>query len=87
MVIGTLLDLRPDVLEKVQEEVARIWSLESDSPILAEMMLSKMKYTHVVLREVVRYRAPGTKTDLPSRSDDDDGSAIASKEMGLSQWG
>lgn len=55
----TLLDSHPEVLEKVREEVAGIWSPEWDSPITAEM-LSKMKYTHAVAREVVRYRAPAT---------------------------
>ncbi|TQE06211.1 hypothetical protein C1H46_008151 [Malus baccata] len=54
----------PEVLGKVREEVARIWSPESNPPITAEK-LSKMKYTHAVALEVVRYRAPATKGYLP----------------------
>ncbi|XP_016648169.1 PREDICTED: cytochrome P450 710A11-like [Prunus mume] len=55
----SLLDSHPEVLEKVREEVAGIWSPESDSLITGEQ-LSRMKYTHAVGREVVRYRAPAT---------------------------
>ncbi|CAL9015841.1 unnamed protein product [Prunus brigantina] len=55
----TLLDSHPEVLAKVREEVAGIWSPESDSLITAEQ-LSRMKYTHAVGLEVVRYRAPAT---------------------------
>ncbi|CAL0301233.1 unnamed protein product [Lupinus luteus] len=55
----TLLDSHPEVLAKVREEVARIWSQESDELITAEQ-LREMKYTHTVAREVVRYRPPAT---------------------------
>jgi cytochrome P450 family 710 subfamily A protein len=55
----TLLDSHPDVLAKVREEVESIWSPESDSLITADQ-LGRMKYTHAVAREVVRYRAPAT---------------------------
>ncbi|KAK9267186.1 hypothetical protein L1049_009606 [Liquidambar formosana] len=53
----TLLELHPDVLAKVRQEVAGIWSPESDTLITAEQ-LREMKYTEAVAREVVRYRAP-----------------------------
>ncbi|KAF3449919.1 hypothetical protein FNV43_RR05998 [Rhamnella rubrinervis] len=55
----TLLDSHPEVLDKVREEVAGIWSPESDTLITAEQ-LTEMKYTQAVAREVVRYRAPAT---------------------------
>ncbi|KAM7270053.1 hypothetical protein ACFE04_029267 [Oxalis oulophora] len=54
-----LLDSHPAVLEKVREEVSRIWSPESDTLISADQ-LREMKYTHTVAREVIRYRAPAT---------------------------
>lgn len=54
-----LLDSHPEVLRKVREEVASVWSPESDSLITAEMLAS-MKYTQAVAREVIRYRAPAT---------------------------
>ena len=55
----TLLDSHPEVLRKVRDEVSAIWSPESDSLITGDM-LSRMKYTHAVAREVTRYRAPAT---------------------------
>ncbi|XP_028754883.1 cytochrome P450 710A1-like [Neltuma alba] len=55
----TLLDSHPDVLSKVREEVAGVWSPESDTLITAEQ-LREMKYTQAVAREVVRYRPPAT---------------------------
>ncbi|XP_058723883.1 cytochrome P450 710A11-like [Vicia villosa] len=55
----TLLDSHPEVLDKVREEVARIWSPESDTLITAEQ-LREMKYTQAVAREVIRYRPPAT---------------------------
>ncbi|KAI4298259.1 hypothetical protein L6164_031838 [Bauhinia variegata] len=55
----TLLDSHPEVLAKVREEVARVWSPESDSLITAEQ-LREMKYTQAVAREVVRFRPPAT---------------------------
>ena len=55
----TLLDSHPEVLAKVREEVAGIWSPESDTLITAEQ-LREMKYTEAVAREVVRIRAPAT---------------------------
>jgi cytochrome P450 family 710 subfamily A protein len=54
-----LLDSHPEVLAKVREEVARIWSPESDTLITSEQ-LTEMKYTQAVAREVVRYRPPAT---------------------------
>ncbi|XP_062096795.1 cytochrome P450 710A1-like [Humulus lupulus] len=54
-----LLDSHPDVLRRVRDEVSGIWTPESDSLITGEM-LSQMKYTQAVAREVVRYRAPAT---------------------------
>ncbi|KAI4304473.1 hypothetical protein MLD38_039977 [Melastoma candidum] len=55
----TLLDQHQDVLAKVREEVAAVWSWESDTLITAEQ-LRGMKYTEAVAREVIRYRAPAT---------------------------
>ncbi|KAK3038735.1 hypothetical protein RJ639_028342 [Escallonia herrerae] len=55
----TLLDSHPEVLARVREEVARIWSPESDRLITAEE-LREMKYTEAVAREVIRFRAPAT---------------------------
>ncbi|KAH1066232.1 hypothetical protein J1N35_031219 [Gossypium stocksii] len=55
----TLLDSHPDVLRRVREEVAKIWSPESDTLISAEQ-LREMKYTQAVAREVIRYRPPAT---------------------------
>ncbi|OIW13937.1 hypothetical protein TanjilG_09288 [Lupinus angustifolius] len=54
-----LLDSHPKVLSTVREEVAGIWSPESDTLITAEQ-LREMKYTQAVAREVVRYRPPAT---------------------------
>ncbi|KAL6201222.1 hypothetical protein ACLB2K_024937 [Fragaria x ananassa] len=54
-----LLDSHPEVLAKVREEVAGVWDPESDELITAEQ-LARMRYTHAVAREVVRYRAPAT---------------------------
>lgn len=54
-----LLDAHPEVLARVREEVAGIWSPESDELITGEM-LREMRYTHAVAREVVRYRPPAT---------------------------
>jgi cytochrome P450 family 710 subfamily A protein len=54
-----LLDSHPEVLAKVREEVAGIWSPESDKLITAEQ-LREMKYTQAVAREVIRYRPPAT---------------------------
>ncbi|XP_004486033.1 cytochrome P450 710A11-like [Cicer arietinum] len=54
-----LLDAHPEVLAKVREEVAGIWSPESDKLITAEQ-LREMKYTQAVAREVIRYRPPAT---------------------------
>ncbi|KAF5811287.1 putative cytochrome P450 [Helianthus annuus] len=55
----TLLDSHPEVLSRVREEVAGIWSPESDKLITAEE-LRQMRYTEAVAREVIRYRAPAT---------------------------
>ncbi|XP_057431678.1 cytochrome P450 710A1-like [Lotus japonicus] len=54
-----LLDAHPEVLARVREEVAGIWSPESDELITSEN-LREMKYTQAVAREVVRYRPPAT---------------------------
>ncbi|TKY71985.1 Cytochrome P450 710A1 [Spatholobus suberectus] len=54
-----LLDSHPEVLAKVRDEVAGIWSPESDALITAEM-IREMKYTQAVAREVVRFRPPAT---------------------------
>ncbi|KAK7303129.1 hypothetical protein RJT34_14030 [Clitoria ternatea] len=54
-----LLDSHPAVLERVRDEVAGIWSPESDELITAEQ-LREMKYTQAVAREVVRFRPPAT---------------------------
>ncbi|XP_027338189.1 cytochrome P450 710A11-like [Abrus precatorius] len=54
-----LLDSHPEVLAKVREEVAGIWSPESDVLITSEQ-LREMKYTQAVAREVVRFRPPAT---------------------------
>ncbi|KAI6703452.1 hypothetical protein NL676_012588 [Syzygium grande] len=54
-----LLDSHPQVLAKVRDEVAGIWSPDSDSLITSDQ-LRQMKYTEAVAREVVRYRAPAT---------------------------
>ncbi|KAL5716325.1 sterol 22-desaturase [Ranunculus cassubicifolius] len=55
----TLLDNHPAVLEKIRQEVSRIWSPESNSLISAEQ-LREMKYTEAVAREIIRYRPPAT---------------------------
>ncbi|KAL6206842.1 hypothetical protein ACLB2K_024088 [Fragaria x ananassa] len=54
-----LLHSHPEVLAKVREEVAGVWDPESNELITAEQ-LARMRYTHAVAREVVRYRAPAT---------------------------
>ena len=54
-----LLDSHPAVLARVRDEVAGIWSPESDELITAEQ-LREMKYTQAVVREVVRFRPPAT---------------------------
>ncbi|CAN6832996.1 unnamed protein product [Brassica oleracea] len=54
-----LLDSEPEVLRRVREEVARIWSHESDALITVEQ-LAEMKFTRSVAREVVRFRPPAT---------------------------
>lgn len=55
----TLLDSHPEVLSRVRNEVAKIWSPETDGLITAEQ-LREMRYTEAVAREVIRYRAPAT---------------------------
>nr|QWK52434.1 cytochrome P450 710A1-2 [Isatis tinctoria] len=54
-----LLDSEPEVLSRVREEVARIWSHESNALITVDQ-LAEMKYTLSVAREVVRFRPPAT---------------------------
>ncbi|XP_061374347.1 cytochrome P450 710A1-like [Gastrolobium bilobum] len=54
-----LLDEHPEVLARVREEVAGIWSPESDALITTEQ-LREMRYTQAVAREVLRYRPPAT---------------------------
>ncbi|XP_010516597.1 PREDICTED: cytochrome P450 710A1-like [Camelina sativa] len=66
----TLLESDPEVLNRVREEVAKIWSPESNALITVDQ-LAEMKYTRSVAREVVRYRPPATMvphvaaTDFP----------------------
>ncbi|CAL9235517.1 unnamed protein product [Arabidopsis halleri] len=66
----TLLESEPEVLNRVREEVAKIWSPESNALITVDQ-LAEMKYTRSVAREVVRYRPPATMvphvaaTDFP----------------------
>lgn len=55
----TLLDLHPQVLTRVREEVLNLWSPDSDKLITADQ-IREMKYTQAVAREVLRYRAPAT---------------------------
>ncbi|XP_077249536.1 cytochrome P450 710A11-like [Tasmannia lanceolata] len=55
----TLLESHPAVLSRVRDEVAGIWSPESDTLITMEQM-REMKYTEAVAREVVRFRPPAT---------------------------
>ena len=55
----TLLDSHPEVLAKVREEVESIWLPESDSLITSDQ-IAKMKNTHAMAREILRYRAPAT---------------------------
>ncbi|OIV95777.1 hypothetical protein TanjilG_20227 [Lupinus angustifolius] len=52
-----MLDLHPEVVAKVREEVTGVWSPESDTLITVEQ-LRDMNYTQAVAREVVRYRPP-----------------------------
>ncbi|TVU02744.1 hypothetical protein EJB05_51742, partial [Eragrostis curvula] len=53
------LDSHPDVLARVRDEVAAVWSPDSGEPITAEQVLA-LKYTQAVAREVVRHRPPAT---------------------------
>ncbi|ESQ52048.1 hypothetical protein EUTSA_v10016552mg [Eutrema salsugineum] len=54
-----MLDSEPEVLNRVREEVGRIWSPESDALITVDQ-LAEMEYTRSVAREVVRFRPPAT---------------------------
>ncbi|CAN8316193.1 unnamed protein product [Cochlearia groenlandica] len=69
-----LLDSNPEVLRKVREEVASIWSPESDGLITVDQ-LADMKYTLAVAREVVRFRPPATM--VPH---------IAARDIPLTEW-
>lgn len=55
----TLLESHPEVLNRVRDEVAGIWSPEGGEPITAEQ-IREMRYTEQVAREVVRFRPPAT---------------------------
>ena len=55
----TLLDSHPKFLAKVREEGESIWLPEFDSLITSDQ-IAKMKNTHAVAREILRYRAPAT---------------------------
>ncbi|CAK9146688.1 unnamed protein product [Ilex paraguariensis] len=55
----TLLDSHPEVLARVREEVAEVWTPDSDTSITTDQ-LREMRYTEAVAREVVRFRAPAT---------------------------
>lgn len=55
---ATLLESHPDMLEKVRQEQK---FLQHDSPTgLTPELLRKMKYTEMVVKEVLRYRPPAT---------------------------
>ncbi|ESQ52049.1 hypothetical protein EUTSA_v10016547mg [Eutrema salsugineum] len=54
-----MLDSEPEVLNRVREEVGRIWSPESDELITVDQ-LAEMEYTRSVALEVVRFRPPAT---------------------------
>uniref|UniRef100_A0A0D6R5R9 sterol 22-desaturase n=1 Tax=Araucaria cunninghamii TaxID=56994 RepID=A0A0D6R5R9_ARACU len=54
----TLLESHPKILEKVREEQIRIRP-DLDAPIFAEQ-LREMKYTEMVVKEVIRFRPPAT---------------------------
>ena len=56
----TLLDSHPEVLAKVRVEVESIWLPESYSLITSDQ-IEKMKNTHAVAHEILRYRAPVTR--------------------------
>ncbi|XP_058101106.1 cytochrome P450 710A1-like [Magnolia sinica] len=64
----TLLESHPEVLARVREEVAGIWSPESDAMITQEQ-LREMKYTEAVAREVIRFRPPATMVPHIARED------------------
>lgn len=63
-----LLDSEPEVLSRVREEVASIWSPESNALITVDQ-LAEMKYTRSVAREVVRFRPPATMVPHVAASD------------------
>nr|ATG29927.1 CYP710A78 [Taxus chinensis] len=54
----TLLESNPEILEKVREEQRRIRP-NFDSPISPEQ-IREMKYTEMVVKEVIRFRPPAT---------------------------
>ncbi|GAB2226765.1 hypothetical protein Droror1_Dr00022586 [Drosera rotundifolia] len=55
----TLLESHPDALSQVRDEVVRVLPSDPAAPITADL-LSGMKYTQAVAREVLRYRTPAT---------------------------
>ncbi|KAL1211196.1 Cytochrome [Cardamine amara subsp. amara] len=63
-----LLESEPEVLRRVREEVARIWSPESNALITADQ-LAEMSYTRSVAREVLRYRPPASMVPHVAASD------------------
>ncbi|CAL9234734.1 unnamed protein product [Arabidopsis halleri] len=63
-----LLESEPEVLNRVREEVAKIWSPESKALITTDQ-LAEMKYTRSVAREVVRYRPPASMVPHVAASD------------------
>ncbi|CAH8264063.1 unnamed protein product [Arabidopsis lyrata] len=63
-----LLESEPEVLRRVREEVARVWSPESNELITADQ-LAEMKYTRSVAREVLRYRPPASMVPHVAVSD------------------
>ncbi|GLJ07654.1 hypothetical protein SUGI_0071820 [Cryptomeria japonica] len=54
----TLLESNPEILEKVREEQRRIRP-DFDAPISSEQ-IREMKYTEMVVKEVIRFRPPAT---------------------------
>ncbi|KAJ7538502.1 hypothetical protein O6H91_11G051300 [Diphasiastrum complanatum] len=56
--VATLLEQNPKVLEKIREEQRQI-RCDPNSPITPEQ-LREMKYTEMVVKEVLRFRPPAT---------------------------
>ncbi|XP_010513269.1 PREDICTED: cytochrome P450 710A3-like [Camelina sativa] len=63
-----LLESEPEVLRRVREEVARLWSPESNA-LITDNHLAEMKYTRSVACEVLRYRPPASMVPHVALSD------------------